>query len=277
MSYSIEHVTEYAYSQPVFLEPQTIRLIPLTDAGQHLDSFAITVDPEPDGMSRILDLEGNSAFVCWFSGVVTYLRVLTLASVTVTRANPFEFISTACGGLPYRYSDSLTADAQRFRQRASEASEVHRLAEKLSAAAGGDTNAFLSGAASEIRNSCSLVVRPDGDPWPAAKTLAFHEGSCRDFAVLFMELCRDQGIAARFVSGYHAVLAVGELDLHAWAEVYLEGGGWRGFDPTTGLAVSENHIVVARAPAPHGASPLCGNFRGSAAAQLSSTVRIHRN
>jgi hypothetical protein len=32
-----------------------------------------------------------------------------------------------------------------------------------------------------------------------------------------------------------------------WAEVYVDGGGWRGFDPTTGLAVGDNHIAVARA------------------------------
>ncbi|MEO0770789.1 MAG: 4Fe-4S binding protein, partial [Cyanobacteria bacterium J06649_4] len=34
-------------------------------------------------------------------------------------------------------------------------------------------------------------------------------------------------------------------DLHAWAEVYIPGGGWRGFDPTLGLAVGDRHIAIA--------------------------------
>ena len=43
--------------------------------------------------------------------------------------------------------------------------------------------------------------------------------------------------------------------LHAWGEVYLPGAGWRGFDPTNGLAVSDRHIAVAASADPQYAAP----------------------
>jgi transglutaminase-like putative cysteine protease len=47
-----------------------------------------------------------------------------------------------------------------------------------------------------------------------------------------------------------------------WPEVYLPGGGWRGYDPTHGLAVADAHVAVAACREPHGATPIEGSFRG---------------
>ena len=84
-------------------------------------------------------------------------------------------------------------------------------------------------------------------------------GSCRDYAVLFMEVCRAMGIPARFVSGYQEGDTEQESrDLHAWAEVYLPGAGWRGYDPTLGLVVSDRHIPLAASAIPSYASAIEG-------------------
>lgn len=98
------------------------------------------------------------------------------------------------------------------------------------------------------------------------ETLSRMKGTCRDFVVLFAEACRSLGFAARFVSGY----TQGDLDnaenyLHAWAEVYLPGGGWRGYDPTLGLAVADQHIALTSGASPLQAAPVSGSFRGTEA------------
>lgn len=271
MRFSVRHVTSYLYDQPVFLEPHVIRLKPATDAGQRLTRFVIEVQPPPAGMTEILDLEGNSVLVCWFEDLVSELLIKIVTEVETSRSNPFTYLSFNQAALPYRYSGDLVVAAAPYMATHSDP-DVVGLAERVAHQVDGAPDAFLPALAAEVRQRCRLIVRPEGDPLPAVETLALGEGSCRDLALVFMEASRSMGFAARFVSG--AVLGEGEQDLHAWAEVYVDGGGWRGFDPTTGLAVGEDHIAVARASSPAHAAPVTGSFRGSATATLQSTVSI---
>ena len=84
------------------------------------------------------------------------------------------------------------------------------------------------------------------------------------------------GLAARFVSGYMWGEDLPEKHaLHAWAEVYIPGGGWRGFDPSTGFAVTERHIAIATAANPIDAAPVSGAFRPRAYSRLEYNVSIN--
>lgn len=120
------------------------------------------------------------------------------------------------------------------------------------------------------------MVRPNGDAYEPAVTLKRGQGACRDLTVLFMEACRSVGLSARFVSGYAEGLSTrDDGELHAWAEIYLPGAGWRGFDPTLGLAVADRHVAIAASPIPVGAAPVSGSFRAdSATAGLSYEVSV---
>ena len=88
------------------------------------------------------------------------------------------------------------------------------------------------------------------------------EGACRDVTVLFLESARALGLPGRFVSGYQARPAVedGRRHLHAWAEVFLPGSGWRGWDVTHGTRVTDGHVALSAAPTQAGTMPIEGGF-----------------
>jgi transglutaminase-like putative cysteine protease len=139
------------------------------------------------------------------------------------------------------------------------------------------TNDFLMHLADTIHHGFHHVGRPDGDPMTPEETLAGRSGACRDTAMLYVAACRSLGLAARFVSGYsmHHPPEVSEHELHAWAEVYLPGGGWRGYDPSLGLAVADGHVVLAAAPDHRLAAPVSGSYRGTGvASSMRYTVEL---
>lgn len=91
-----------------------------------------------------------------------------------------------------------------------------------------------------------LHLTLDDSPRTAAEAFAAGQGNARDFAHVFLALCRLSGIAARFVNG----LAVGIPQAHAWAEVYC-GGLWRALDPCTGCEVTDGYLKIAHGPDYH--------------------------
>lgn len=269
MFFHIHHTITYTYGQPVFLEPMTLRLTPRQEASQRLLRHRLAILPTPAGQSQVVEPDGTDATVSWFEHTHGDLTIEMEALVQTLRANPFDWIVTdpAVRSLPATYGDEEAHSLAPCRGHGGEEASVATWARGLAAEVGVDTAAFLSHLADQIHRGFEHVGRPDGDPQSAAATLRERRGACRDTAMLFVEACRSLGLAARFVSGYsmHHPPEVSEHELHAWAEVYLPGAGWRGYDPSLGLAVADGHVVLAATPDHRLAAPVTGRFRGTGA------------
>ncbi len=295
MLLQIEHSLRYRYSKPVYLEPYIVRLAPRSDAAQVTRSFELQVEPQPQHLSCNVDLDGTLSHCLHFSGVHDRLTLTARAVVETSRRNPFDFLlhDAAFGRLPPAYPAALRAVLENYLLRAMEDRNAENQVAALSREVGLDcrdnTLDFLAGLTRVIHRICRTEHRASGAPRSAARTLASASGTCRDLAVLWMDACRAAGLAARFVSGYMFDVpgdtksdgkGAGENDatqyLHAWAEVYLPGGGWRGFDPSTGLAVADRYISIAASADPALASPGQGSFRGTATSELETGIMVRR-
>jgi transglutaminase-like putative cysteine protease len=250
MRFSIAHTTRYCYDAPVHLEPHIFRLRPRDDGAQRLLRYSLAITPAPAGRADLLDREGNVVTQVWFTGEVRSLEVRSQFEAETTRENPFDFLlAQSDRNLPGRDEQGRVADYARA----------------IAEGARHQTIPFLTALTQSINSNVRQTVRREGAPLAADATLAAGEGSCRDLAVLFCASCRAVGLTARFVSGYEREASLQENgELHAWAEVYLDGGGWRGFDPSRGLAVAASHVAVAASADPRLAAPVTGSFRGSA-------------
>lgn len=273
--FEVDHVTTYTYSRPVFLEPQLVRLRPSCDLAQHVHRFALEIEPPPAGRTELTDAEGNGVTHVWFDGLTDRLVVRSSFEAETLRGNPFDFVVLDPGGLPPRYAPAEREALARFLA-AEDPPAAAALAEEAAGAAGDVPEAFAMELTRRINARFVHEVRERGEPHPAAETLARGRGSCRDLTVLYVEACRAAGLAARFVSGYQeGDPSVPAQHMHAWAEAYLPGAGWRGYDPTNGIAVADGHVAVARAPGPAGAAPTAGTFRGTGVrAQMRAEVAV---
>jgi len=277
MLLQITHHTRYHYSQPVFLEPFTVRLRPRSDASQTLRNYSIEVSPRPGGMTHCNELYGNNTETIWFDGLQDDLRIDVSILVETHRDNPFDFFVTdpAALTLPLVYQPDLANVMMHYLIRERDQSGLSTFTEEMLHASKHQTVPFLTMLAEAIYQRFEYTLREQGDAWTATETMRQGKGSCRDVAVLFIEICRSVGIASRFVSGYClGDDAANSGDMHAWAEVYLPGAGWRGFDPSRGLLINDDYIAVAAGQRAQDAAPTCGNFRGEATSALEAEISI---
>ncbi|HVM32355.1 MAG TPA: transglutaminase family protein [bacterium] len=266
MKLSIRHQLKFGYSKPVFLDPTLLRLRPRDDFSQRLESFQLESDPPPEGRSDELDLLGNPALLLWFNGACSRLSLTVESRVETLLVNPFHYLVTdpQTLKLPARYHQENRLALNPYLHRPQPDKTVEDLARSLLMESDDNTLNFLYHATDYISREFRHVHRAQGEPLAPGKTLRRREGACRDLAVLFMDICRSLGLAARFVSGYkYSPDSADQNELHAWAEIYLPGAGWRGYDPSWGLAVADHHVALAAGPAPLDAMPVTGTFRGT--------------
>lgn len=265
MKLSIRHELRFSYTKPVFLEPTLLRLRPRDDFSQKLELFDLEVAPPPAGRSEELDLLGNSGSLLWFNEECPNLTLKVHSQVQTLLTNPFNYLVTdpQTLKLPARYNQENRLALNPYLHRHQPDKAVEDLAQSLLMESDDNTLNFLYHATDFISREFQHIPRAKGEALAPVKTLRRKEGACRDLAVLFMDICRALGLAARFVSGYkYSPDAQDQQELHAWAEVYLPGAGWRGYDPSWGLAVADHHVAIAAGPAPLDAMPVAGTFRG---------------
>ena len=279
MLLSIDHNTTYSYGKKVVLAPHTVRLRPRDDGGQMTHMFSLGTDPPEAGRSVNSDLDGNTTVTLWFTGESDSLSIDTRCVVETLRENPFDFIVSDARflDLPMEYPREQKAALRPYLAVSGKtALAVSPLRETIFSRARGITTDFILSLCEHIHENFPHVARERGAPWSAQRTLREKKGSCRDLVELYAAVCRSAGLACRHVSGY----ALGRRrkrgdELHAWAEVYIPGGGWRGYDPSSGLAVSDRHVAVASGPTHGLIAPVSGSFYGDGAEpELRFRVRV---
>jgi transglutaminase-like putative cysteine protease len=277
MRISVSHSTLYRYENPVYLDPHVLRLRPRDNGTQRLLNYDLALSPLPAGQSEGQDEEGNVVLHVWYDAPLGQLAVRSSFEVETLRTNPFDFMlaDAELSALPLNYPKPLSGRLAHYTAGQDLPVAVRDFAGAVAADGGWRTMNFLMALNLTLFDTCRHVIRANGPPQPSEVTLQLREGSCRDLAVVFCDACRAVGIAARFVSGYERAAAVHEhAYMHAWAEVFLPGGGWRGYDPSRGLAVSTSHVAVAAAADPELAAPISGSFRGSVRSHMEVSISM---
>lgn len=276
MILNVSHRLFYTYSESVILEPHTFYLYPKSYPHQQIVSYTMTIDPVPSMLVQNIDAEGNHQRIAYFREATSWLNVSVEMAVRSEDFNLFGFVlfPFETEQIPFQYPESVKKLLQPYLVREGVTTYVEQYARQTAASERWKTVAFLTALSRDISQNFVYERREVGPPMLPEHTLIGRKGTCRDFAQLFVACCRALGIAARFVSGYLYGNALQEHDLHAWAEVFLPGAGWRGFDPTEGNAVINNHVHLAASADPALIAPVTGVFRGRAKSTLRAEVSV---
>lgn len=279
--YKILHRTYYNFSSSVLLEPHAFRLRPREGHELRIESLSLEINP-PATLRWHRDVEDNSVAIATFSGPTSQLSIESNVIIQQYNQAPLDFLLVEYAiDFPFTYtfedrillSPYMESSVDTIKSPLAEwVTSFCPSGEKI------QTYAILQRLCHQIQQEMLYRIREEPGVQSALETLSSRTGSCRDFANLFMEAARYLGLAARFVSGYlHAPPSAFNLGAtHAWAEVYLPGAGWKGFDPTIGKIVGTEHIAVAVAMLPESVPPIAGSFIGSPGASLDVGVWVSR-
>jgi transglutaminase-like putative cysteine protease len=274
---SIRHDTRYTFSAPVMLGPHQLLLRPREGHNLLIQSSKLDISP-PATLRWHSDAFDNSVAVATFNSATTELAISSEVAVQQYDAAPFDFIvADHAVNFPFAYSSPEIAVLSPFlgegRQDASLLDwigSIWRYGEPI------QTFALLTRLNGRINTAFSYQAREQIGVQTPEETIRRGIGSCRDFANLLIHAARSLGLAARFVSGYLNVPSLHAFSgsTHAWAQIYIPGAGWKGFDPTIGEVVGDKHIPVAVARSAQDVPPVSGSFFGSAFSNLTVGVDV---
>ena len=280
---TVRHATTYRYSAPVTFGQHRLMMRPRDSHDLRLVGAELAISPH--GRVRWMhDVFGNSVALVDFEAPAEELHIRsTLNIARFALARPDFPISPEAESYPFMHSADDRSDLGRLRERHyPDRGEVEEWARQFILETPTNTFNLLATMNAAIRGSFTYSARDEEGTQTPVETIEKKSGTCRDYALLFIEAARSLGFGARFVTGYlydpaldgggEAVQGAGAT--HAWADIYLPGAGWVEFDPTNGLVACENLIRVAVTRDPTQAVPIGGTFSGEGAKYLGMEVDV---
>jgi transglutaminase-like putative cysteine protease len=271
MRLSVHHITRFEFDQPSGHSIHDVRLTPKPAAGQRIVSWRID---GPGKRSDWVDGHGNQ--------VTTFSVAQQHDAVEIAVAGVYEF-SGADQWL--RYADAPTLPAPFWLRNSGQARHdaptfdpvIVGLAER--AADPTQRVVVLHEVMERIGKRIAYKTGVSTVDTTAAEALKRGAGVAQDHAHAFIGCCRRLGVPARYVSGYlrndDPELHVGRTS-HSWAEAWVPGLEWVGFDPANNISPRGDSLRVAVGLDYHDAAPVSGRRVGFGEAKMSveASVRV---
>ncbi len=284
---NVLHETIYRYERPVEASQHVLRLQPVEDATQTLEDYDLQISVDGQ-VHRYEDVFGNH-------------------NIEMIVSQPFsEFVVRAKSRVGIAYEEGLDARIPHAREQIPlvwmpwqrqmmsayllppELPETHLTQLLDFAKSFADRNDH---SLREMLTDMNRTIYRDFKYLPGATTLETtpyevfdsHQGVCQDFANLLICMARLMNIPARYRVGYVDTHATANNPIqseasHAWAEFYIPGAGWVGFDPTNGTLVGQEHVRVACGRNYRDATPTTGTlFKGGGGETMEITVKVEHD
>jgi transglutaminase-like putative cysteine protease len=263
MRIAIRHTSRYQYDQPVPYALQRLRLRPQSGPGQQVINWQVVVDGVEPTLSWI-DGFGNRVELVRHERNKHDIVIVAMGIVdTVDMAGIYGNVSEVAPAWVYERETILTRPGERVRALGASVSGRNGQLESLHAL----MNAIHG----------SVVWEPGitNVDTEAEAALLSGRGVCQDHTHVFIAVARLLGIPARYVSGYLLMDGVAmQAASHAWAEAYLDGLGWIGFDAANKTCPDGRYVRIATGLDYRDAMPVSGIRTGQGAETLTVEISV---
>ncbi len=266
MRLTVDHATTYTYERPAAYALQQVRMRPHNLLSQSVLSWDLTIEGARRETSYA-DHNGNLVDLISLEPAADKVSIICRGEV---ETNDTSGVSGGHRQLTplwlYKRTTELTAPGK----------EIRALAGKL-----GRPNPADLSAMHDLMGSIADAVTYEKDRTNAATTaeeaLQLGHGVCQDHAHIFIAAARHLGFPARYVSGYLMMLdRIDQEAGHAWAEVWVDGLGWTGFDVSNGICPDTRYIHVATGLDYNDAAPVRGLLYGAERENLVVSIQVQQ-
>jgi transglutaminase-like putative cysteine protease len=259
----IDHQTRYSFSEPQARVVQLLRMTPPDTASQTVIGWQIEIDCDAR-LSPARDGYGNIATMLYVDGPVEAITITVRGEVmTDGGVMPLRGPAEPVAPLTYLRATALTDMEQSIADLAKPHLELPPMERAYALSASVNERIDARPGRTALSRTASDVLR-------------IGQGSVRDCAHVLIAAARASGLPARFVSG-HCLKSLNtdvRQSSHGWAEIWIDGTGWIGFDPSMGCRPGESYVRVAVGMDASDATPVSGARRGGGIEELDVGVRV---
>jgi len=261
MRISVRHITRYAYAESVSYAIQSLRLTPAPFKGQRVVDWHVHIA----GAGLPLEFRDGFGNRVHLVTVGPHQDLTIDASGTVETADSNGVVDGLADPSPPRVYLRETPQTR-------PEPAIRELARCVTAS---DRLGHLHALATVIRNGVDYVPGITDAHTNAAAALAAGKGVCQDHAHIFIAAARSLGIPARYVTGYLLLEEpTAATAHHAWAEAWVAGLGWVGFDIANRICPTDRYVRLAAGLDAKGAAPITGSRRGGEGERLAVLVEV---
>lgn len=266
MRLHIHHTTQFHYDDPPSYGLLQLRAAPQSSTAQSVVSWEIGLEGARQ-QAQFVDQHGNQ------TDLIEVLPDAQLLEITVSG----EVETHLSDGVLGQHVHAMPLWFYRRQTRLTKVTEELRALADSVVLPSESTIPDLHALSEIIRTRVAYETGETGAATTAGEALVSGKGVCQDHSHIFLSVARQKGFPARYVSGYLLMDdRVSQEASHAWAEVFLDGIGWVGFDISNGISPDERYVRIAHGADYADAAPTKGLTLGAGRENLVVSIQVQQ-
>ncbi len=200
---ALHHQTSYHFDRLVNVSPHIVRLRPAAHSRTPIQAYSLNIQPARHFINWMQDPFGNFQARLIFPDKIRELFIEVDLVAEMTVINPFDFfVEDYAEYYGFQYEPELREELAPYLEIKERGPLLLDWVARVDRGPAHRIVDFLVSLNCRLEQDIDYIIRMEPGIQTCEETLSRGRGSCRDSAWLLVQILRQLGLAARFVSGY---------------------------------------------------------------------------